>query len=73
MGKIIYKPHCSKCGEVIDGEISYTEYTNPFDPKIREFRSFDSKISPEICVHCGEHFTHAEFVPPTKIDMSDLL
>ena len=37
MGKIVYKPHCSKCGALIDEEISYTE----------DLGLFDSKISPK--------------------------
>lgn len=52
MSRIIYKPTCSNCGEVLDCDVSYTE------ERTREGRIImpTSEISPCACPNCREFF-----------------
>lgn len=70
MSKIIYKPHCSKCGFPIDTseeEIAYQDiyegcgYRNMLKDKVY------TNIYPRRCSHCGEYFECIEITPPKKM------
>ena len=62
MTKIEYKPHCGKCGALIDEEISYRNI-------IVEGRLINPSgivIEPYRCKNCGELFNIIEVAPPNK-------
>ncbi len=66
MTKIVYKPHCAKCGALIDEEVSYrniitegraiSDYSYPRDIVIDPYR----------CNWCGEMFNQIEVKMPKK-------
>lgn len=41
IGSILFKPTCSNCGQVIDGDVKYRSYIDY------------QMITPNICPHCG--------------------
>ena len=62
MARIVYKPHCSECGAVINDEVMYEtinlknfigdNYTNIYTMK---------------CKTCGAYFDCIEITPPTNL------
>lgn len=66
--KIIYKPHCGKCGFPIDTnecEIAYQEiYENCSEAMLA--RKVGANIYPYKCPHCGTLFDSIEITPPKK-------
>ena len=66
MARIIYKPHCSTCGAVINGDIMYETITLPTS----EYSIFNheyTNIYPTRCESCGEYFDCIEIKPPTDL------
>ena len=48
MSRIIYKPTCSNCGEVIHGEVSSKYW--------RDGIACGREITPAVCLKCGAYF-----------------
>lgn len=65
MAQIVYKPHCSNCGAVINDEIKYIEYTERvIINKIKNITPID--IFPYKCPCCGKYFDSIIIKPPKK-------
>lgn len=67
IAQIKYIPHCSKCGAIIDENVSYKEIL--LDTPIPEYIKYDNKItviSPQRCTNCGASFDCIEITPPKK-------
>jgi hypothetical protein len=65
MAQIVYKPHCSNCGAVIEDEITYIEHV--IINKIKNITPIDiSPISPCKCPYCGKYFDSIIIKPPKK-------
>lgn len=62
MAQIVYKPHCSNCGAVINDEIKYVEYA--IINKIKNITPID--IFPYKCPCCGKYFDSIIIKPPKK-------
>ena len=68
MSEIEYKPHCSKCGELIRGEVAYQEIFTGYGytltkPSMDKF----TDIYPMRCRRCGEPFDCISITPPRKL------
>ena len=62
MARIIYKPHCSECGAVINDKIMY-ETIN-----LKNFIGDNyTNIYPMKCKTCGAYFDCIEITPPTNL------
>lgn len=48
MAKIIYKPTCSECGNVIHGEVSSKHWEHG--------EASGRGIAPTVCLNCGAYF-----------------
>ena len=60
MSRIIYKPTCSNCGEVIHGEVSSSGW---------EYKGASGRgISPTVCPNCGTYFSSIVMPCPTRAD-----
>lgn len=66
MTKIEYKPHCGKCGALIDEEVTYRDVIIE-GKSIRDYSYLSSVvIEPYRCSHCGEMFDRIEVRIPKK-------
>jgi DNA-directed RNA polymerase subunit RPC12/RpoP len=64
MTKIEYKPHCGKCGALIDEEVTYRDVVIE-DKSIRDYSYLSGvAIEPYRCSHCGEMFDRIEIRIP---------
>lgn len=61
MCRIIYKPHCSNCGAIIEDEVAYGY--NMLD-KLDFTIGTEFWICPKRCKSCGEKFEAIELKPP---------
>lgn len=52
---IIYKPHCSDCGELLHGTVSYHNYETKIDGRSGILHTY-SMIAPMRCPKCGTVF-----------------
>jgi len=60
MSRIIYKPTCSNCGEVIHGEVSSSGW---------QYKGGCGRgVSPTCCPNCGTYFGSIVMPCPTKED-----
>ena len=66
MTKIEYKPHCGKCGALIDKEISYRDIIIESRASSDYLYPSDIVIEPYRCDHCGEMFNLIEVKMPKK-------
>ena len=64
MARIIYKPHCSECGALIDDEIMYEKIKYGFTKYIDDELTY---IYPTKCKACGEYFDCIEIAPPIDL------
>ncbi len=67
MAEIVYKPHCSACGHLIDTseyEIAYQDEYAPYHG-VLGVRPF-AVIEPGKCPHCGAYFGSIEIPLPKK-------
>lgn len=66
MTKIVYKPHCAKCGALINEEVSYRDII--FEDRASSDCLYlsDIAIEPYRCNHCGEIFNLIEVKIPKK-------
>lgn len=66
MGTIEYKPHCAKCGALINREITYQDIIVE-GKTISDFSHVAGiDIDPCKCENCGEIFDHIEIKMPKK-------
>ena len=66
MGKIVYKPHCSKCGALIESKISWKKIIMDVgSDKLLKLEAAD--IHPCGCEACGEIFECIEITPPEEL------
>ncbi len=70
MGTIVYKPHCSKCGAVINEEISYRNIVLSATPN--HFARQWTDVFPTRCAHCNQPFTAIE-IPMPKQETTEYL
>ena len=64
MTKIEYKPHCGKCGALIDEEVTYRNVVIE-GKSIRDYSYLsDAVIEPYRCSYCGEMFDRIEVKIP---------
>lgn len=57
MATIIYKPHCGKCGAIINQKVTYIRYDGGF---------IDTE--PSKCAYCGEVFGTIEIPIPEEMN-----
>lgn len=68
MARIIYKPHCSKCGAVINDEVMYeTIKMEALEKDKISFVNEYTNIYPTRCKTCGEYFDCIEITPPIDL------
>ena len=69
MARIIYKPHCSKCGAVINDKVMYkTIELVKLEKGIGWcFGNEYTSIYPSHCEVCGEYFDCIEITPPINL------
>lgn len=66
MTKIEYKPHCGKCGALINEEVTYAHIINE-SSTISNYSSLsDVEINPWRCSYCGEIFNLIEIKMPKE-------
>jgi len=66
MTKIEYKPHCGKCGALIDEEVTYRNIVIE-GKSIRDYSYLSGiVIEPYRCSYCGEMFDRIEVKIPKK-------
>lgn len=64
MTKIEYKPHCGKCGALIDEEVTYRNIVIE-GKSIRDYSYLSGiVIEPYRCSYCGEMFDRIEVKIP---------
>lgn len=66
MTKIEYKPHCGKCGALIDEEVTYQDVISEGRAISDYSYSNGIEISPYQCNNCGEMFDKIEIKMPKK-------
>lgn len=64
MGAIVYKPHCSKCGAVINEKISYINVV--FSSTPNNLAEQFTEVFPTKCEHCGQPFNTIEIPMPEQ-------
>lgn len=64
MGTIIYKPHCGKCGAIINQKVIYREVKEEI---CKNCLSYFVDIEPDRCAHCGNVFETIE-IPIPKVN-----
>ena len=63
MGTILYKPHCGKCGAIIDQEVTYSKIML----KDYLYAGGFIDIEPYRCACCGEVFETIEIPIPKEV------
>ena len=66
MESIVYKPHCGKCGKLIDPNKYEVGYQNTYFP-VRGVLGKYADISPCSCPHCGTLFDSIAIPQPKKL------
>ncbi len=63
---IIYKPHCGKCGALIDEDVSFRKiHMDSKNFKILHFES--AEVYPYVCKECGTIFECIEIKEPKQL------
>lgn len=65
MGAIIYKPHCAKCGALINDEVIYKKLEPLIGNRYMYPYNF-IEIEPNRCESCGEWFEGIEVPLPKE-------
>ena len=68
--KIVYWPHCSRCGAIIKERPRYGITENEVTSKNGDVLGILStfvQIEPEICETCGAYFDCIEIEPPEQV------
>lgn len=69
MTRIVYKPHCGKCGFPIDTSKEEIAYQDAYE-ECKGFKTMPkayTSVYPGKCPHCGEAFDCIEITPPKKL------
>lgn len=67
MAEIVYKPHCSVCGAVINKKIQYENII--IEPRsITDLAQQFTEVYPSRCEHCGQPFSVIEIPLPEQLD-----
>lgn len=66
MTKIEYKPHCAKCGALINEEVTYRDVVIGGRAISDYLYSDGIEINPGRCNNCGEMFNKIEMKMPKK-------
>ncbi len=67
MTKIEYKPHCARCGALIDEEVTYSDIVIKSQININCYFYNGIKTNPYRCPNCGDIFDGIEIKMPKKI------
>lgn len=70
MSKIVYKPHCEKCGAIIDQKVQFKRYTlegNNDIPRVYVYNLTYYEFYPHQCENCGAVFDSAECQLPEEV------
>ena len=70
MTKIVYAPHCARCGALINEEVVYGDITIK-DKSLGKLYLRSIEISPYRCKNCGEIFDRIEIKAPRRIVNED--
>ena len=71
MATILYKPHCAKCGALIEGNITYKGVIERVhDSEL--YRESLIMINPDKCKCCGEVFTDFEIPLPRELNPEEM-
>ena len=70
MAKIVYVPHCARCGALIDEEVAYS-YITIKDKKLGNLYLNHTEITPYSCKNCGEVFDGIKIIKPKRIESKD--
>ena len=65
MGTIIYKPHCAKCGAIINEEVTYSKLEMGIAKNFL-YSGGLIEIEPNRCESCGEWFETIEVPIPQE-------
>jgi hypothetical protein len=68
MGTIIYKPHCAKCGALINDEVGYHKRITIEHNMGNYLNREPYDIQPNRCKVCGEYFSTIEIRHPTELE-----
>ena len=66
MGTIIYKPHCAKCGAIINEEVTYRKLETLIAKNFL-YSGGLIEIEPNRCKSCGEWFETIEVPIPQEV------
>jgi predicted Zn-ribbon and HTH transcriptional regulator len=69
MTKIVYAPHCARCGALINEEVAY--YEDKVNVVNNSYLSSLYLITPYRCKNCGEMFDKIEIKVPRRIENKD--
>lgn len=72
MGTIIYKPHCAKCGAIINDEVTYRRLETRIKNSYLLHYSGLIEIEPNRCASCGEVFETIEVPMPKESEKKDV-
>ena len=67
MTKIEYKPHCAKCGTLINAEVTYGKIIHRNRNLMLRLLD-DIEINPRRCNNCGEIFDGITIRPPKEVE-----
>ena len=67
MARIVYKPHCSECGAVINDDIMYETIILPLGEEDSILNYKYTNVYPMECKTCGAHFDCIEITPPINL------
>ena len=65
-GKIVYKPHCGKCGSLINEKVAYNNIVIESE-SCKNLPQETIEIFPSRCERCGRVFTMIEIQPPEQL------
>lgn len=71
MATILYKPHCAKCGALIEGDITYRGVIE----RIHDSELYHESlimINPDKCKCCGEPFSDFEIPLPRELNPEEM-
>jgi predicted Zn-ribbon and HTH transcriptional regulator len=69
MTKIVYTPHCARCGALINEEVAY--YEDKVNNSYSNLYLNYLQITPYSCKNCGEIFDRIEIKIPRRIENKD--
>jgi DNA-directed RNA polymerase subunit RPC12/RpoP len=72
MGTILYKPHCAKCGALIDDDIAYRGLIEHVVDS-GTCQETMVMVYPNKCKCCGEPFSSIEIPLPRELDPAEVL